>query len=386
MKLRVFVLTFFILNFCLLLIQNRCLLEINTEYIHYLSSLDSTPYHQNIANQKNYCELVQAHQSSHHPKKVLFTDLPPTSALKSLLSKHFTLTNTNHYTEMDRNSSPYEYLSPSITLFYISSTNWHSFHIAGVHFLCEGQAYNHIPGDSTFSLSKGFREKAKLYYQIDLFSRVFNTYDLTDFLECEEFIEFAEGFYAIKNEENEGIKLELTPQGLETFKKALRKEEKCPLSKRYAQANLLTAEFYLNCYVLWFPYPFKVYFSPAFAELGGFSEYIFLDKLEQAYGSEVYNKIIVEAQHTVKHYLRSSTKHLMPHPRAFEVLHFQFTVDHTYFPWLSDVDHFDSFDHINKEIEQIYHKTHISAIELAFNQLLGFDFETTFPGLFTQIC
>ena len=113
-----------------------------------------------------------------------------------------------HFTRMNADFHPTEKLYPEITLFFVHEPTWHDFHEIGVHFLCEGQRYNHIPGNQYLN----FKDKAansvqkyaeKVYgYRKDCFDPwkfMPYTVDLSDFYKCKDF------FRKISNEITEEI-------------------------------------------------------------------------------------------------------------------------------------------------------------------------------------
>ena len=385
MKLKIAIASFFLVNFWLLISDSRYSWKISSEYTSYLENLGNTTYHQNIANQENYCKIVSRYQLSNPAEKVIFSDIPPDFKFKSELGSHYTIVNPEQHIGMDQVNSPYRHLDPKITLFLTALNTWHKGHVISKHFLCEGQIYNHIVGSSEFNMHSHVRSKVKNYKVLNMWNRIIGTYDLSVDEECREFVETLDGYWTVKVLTSKGKELEVSPKTIEAFKTAAGNGEKCPFPNRYAQRNMRTVEFALHCYMLIFTNPFRVYFTVGYAELFSFSEYIMLDKLIFSISEKVYAEIVDQVKITMYHFAQMNRKLLLLHPRTFELFSFKFLVDHKYFPWLSEAQTMSYYDYKNPEVYQILRKLHINTIEFAFSELLGLQSNSTNLNYFRQI-
>ncbi|CAG9335966.1 unnamed protein product [Blepharisma stoltei] len=173
---------------------------------NYLSTLELKIKHQNIVNDNNYCEYVMNYQQDHlitldqdglpiKQQRIIFSDFNNNTFPKKILNRISTLSMTEHFTRMNPERHPYEKLKPNINLFFHHEPLWHEFHEIGKHFLCQGQRYNHIPGNENINYKdttiNTFRNYTKHYVGR---MQCFNPWmvmpyslDLSDENQCKEF-------------------------------------------------------------------------------------------------------------------------------------------------------------------------------------------------------
>lgn len=221
----------FAVNFCLLFIyspsqSSTYLHKLNTEvaplyenaevthwnesqpWYDYLSKLTTQTDELNLIREEDYCSKVQNYQKHHKytfdsrgipvkEDRKVFSTYSPGMFVKRILANYTSLVSQKHYGGMKKDLTPFETLDPSTTLFFHLKPSWHKDFEIGVHFLCKGQKYNHIPGNIYLNFkditAKNFREYGELYrdkqHCFDPWKIHPFTYDLTDEDQCLEFME-----------------------------------------------------------------------------------------------------------------------------------------------------------------------------------------------------
>lgn len=180
------------------------------QWEEYLSRLSTDRMHQNIINFSGYCEAVSKSRffsksylnSKGIPitsSKIVYSDFTFDSYTRKVLQNYTKLVMPHHFTRMNSQYHPWERLYPEINLFFVHEPAWHDYHELGLHFLCEGQRYNHIPGNHHLNFKdetvNRLQEYAKKHYAgrkhcFDPWKIIPFTYDLTDIQQCKSF--FAE--------------------------------------------------------------------------------------------------------------------------------------------------------------------------------------------------
>lgn len=196
----------------------------------YLSDYDYNDEYYHIINDESYCDKVKnvniitkfnISELEYKNNRIIYSDYKQGNLVKSVLKKNGRLVLTKHNLNSPSNMRD-RYLDPKITMFFHKSM-WHFHMMIGTSFLCEGQKYNHIPGNIYLSYKDLITKQAKLYSQsyeprdfcfnVDEFMP--KTYDLTDEAECLEIVKILRPTDKIKwikkigrNSHNaEGVKL-----------------------------------------------------------------------------------------------------------------------------------------------------------------------------------
>uniref|UniRef100_A0A7S3I8V1 Uncharacterized protein n=1 Tax=Fabrea salina TaxID=342563 RepID=A0A7S3I8V1_9CILI len=174
----------------------------------YLDSLNLNKDHQNILNDPDYCEKVKEYQRATKlsfdsrglplkKSKVVYSDYSPGLLVKKILKNYTTPVLLNHFGGMSKGKTPYDNLPQSVNMFFELQPSWHIYHQIGVNFLCEGQIYNHIPGNSWLNYkdvtANTMRDYSKYYvgreHCFDPWKVMPYTLDMTDKKQCKEFLE-----------------------------------------------------------------------------------------------------------------------------------------------------------------------------------------------------
>ena len=172
----------------------------------YLDSLNLNKDHQNILNDPDYCQKVKEYQGATKlsfdsrglplkKSKVVYSDYSPGLLVKKILKNYTTPVLLNHFGGMSKGKTPYDNLPQSVNMFFELQPSWHIYHQIGVNFLCEGQIYNHIPGNSWLNYkdvtANTMREYSKYYvgreHCFDPWKVMPYSLDLTIESDCEEF-------------------------------------------------------------------------------------------------------------------------------------------------------------------------------------------------------
>jgi len=197
-------------NFIFLMVFNYLILgtikafsdhwEDSEPWKEYLESLRLNRSHQNIINQNDYCELVKDYQASNPLKlgpkgiplqKVVFSDFSHKSFPHKVLKNYTDLVLLEHFTRMHPKLHPYEQLPPNISIFFHHEVVWHKYHKIGEQFLCQGQRYNHIPGNIYLSFKdttiNNFIEYQKHNQEFKPWEVMPKSWDLSDLSQCKDF-------------------------------------------------------------------------------------------------------------------------------------------------------------------------------------------------------
>lgn len=173
----------------------------------YIQRLLPDRMHQNIINFPTYCDEVSKYQSTSkiylnslgipiRSNKILYADYTYDSYTRKVLSNYTKLVMPEHFTRMNSKYHPWEKLYPEISMFFVHEPAWHDYHEIGKHFLCQGQRYNHIPGNHHLNFkdetANRLQEYAKKHYKgrancFDPWTILPKTYDLSDLNQCKEY-------------------------------------------------------------------------------------------------------------------------------------------------------------------------------------------------------
>jgi hypothetical protein len=96
-----------------------------------------------IISDSSYCSSSNTSKPS-NPSKI-YSDYNPGNLVRTVISKNHELVHKSHH--LNSKSKEDSYLDPEISLFF-HKTDWHMYQAIGSMFLCEGQRYNHIPGNT----------------------------------------------------------------------------------------------------------------------------------------------------------------------------------------------------------------------------------------------
>ena len=145
-----------------------------------------------MINDVKYCEKLALQGKNFETQdspKVIFSDYLPGNLVKDVLGSYGRLVHTDNH--IGSTNLEYSNLDPSITMFFHKS-DWHTSQMIGKSFLCEGQRYNHIPGNKHLVykdlISNHIKSYAKHYnynktcFDYDKFMP--ESYDLTNIYEC----------------------------------------------------------------------------------------------------------------------------------------------------------------------------------------------------------
>jgi hypothetical protein len=137
-------------------------LEATSQWEEYLDLVDLEHDHQQIINEDDYCARVVEWQAAHPIRlganslpikvdRVTFSDYLNGNLVKDVLKSSGILVLKEYNIEIEeydwQDLPALTTLPVSIRLFVHKSPSWHLYHLIGEHFLCEGQFYNHIPGN-----------------------------------------------------------------------------------------------------------------------------------------------------------------------------------------------------------------------------------------------
>ena len=207
-KIKEIIILLLLVNFFLLLLRRTHWSE-SPQWSEYLTRLSTERMHQNIINFPEYCKEVNRHHLSStlyfnakgipiSSSKILYSDFTYDSYTRKVLLNHTKLVMPHHFTRMNSQYHPWEKLYPEISLFFVHEPAWHDYHQIGLHFLCDGQRYNHIPGNHHLNFkdetANRLQEYSKTHYagrkhcfspwEITPF-----TYDLSDISQCRAFFQ-----------------------------------------------------------------------------------------------------------------------------------------------------------------------------------------------------
>ena len=184
----------------------RVPLEDSEPWNEYLEKLELNKKDLNLLDDEDYCKKVQEYRQNNPiqfdsrglPTKeyrTVFSEFPRSDFVGNVLSNYTTLVNKRHILGANKEKIPYEPISPAATIFFHIRPTWHYKHQMGVHFLCEGQRYNHIHGNLWLSFKDITANKIRDYSQyyegredcFDPWKVVPYTLDITDYEQCQHF-------------------------------------------------------------------------------------------------------------------------------------------------------------------------------------------------------
>lgn len=97
----------------------------------------------------------------------IFTDYSPGLLVRTILEEISILSNPRLFGNMNTQNNELEKIDPKVEIFFHLKPAWHQLHQIERHFLCEGQRYNHIPGNIYLSfkdvIANSFKKYAKKY-------------------------------------------------------------------------------------------------------------------------------------------------------------------------------------------------------------------------------
>ncbi|CAG9327613.1 unnamed protein product [Blepharisma stoltei] len=125
---------------------------------YYLSTINYQPNFHKILADDDYCDSVKEYRLNNpvkldsrglpvHEDKIIYSNFPKWYFTKKTLIENYNVVYPEYYLTNVRKNKP-AHLPLNITMFFHMVFNTHQFMEIGKHFVCPGQRYNHIPGNT----------------------------------------------------------------------------------------------------------------------------------------------------------------------------------------------------------------------------------------------